>query len=481
MEHNLTIIPSPDVSAKDIETNIATISEPIANFLNHYGLPTENILSPLDERRKIMTSLGDIIELIPINKRLKSEYLSKFTISITMGMFDGALTFLWDETIKALREMIVAFDLDYFYKISLEFSTRYKGLKTKQDLEAISEHDLLEICRRIGLLNDINHKRLETVNYFRNHASAAHPNEHELSGHEIISMLENCIKYAIHYEFDSSIIQIKRLFENIRTSKIEQSDIPLIVSDLIKLNTERLDDFVLSIFGLFCDEKQSSDTKQNIENLVPNLWSPTTIELKYKIGSKYGYFRKHGETDKKNNVQRFLDIVNGNTYKDEDSLAEELRQKLNDLRSVHFAWNNFYNEYPHAINIEASLPSSNIPKSVSKEFVKIICICFLGNGKGYRDGVDTNAFEYYERFIDKFTENELIHFVYLFGDHEFVTDFESEKVKARMRLLIDKLDAKTSNHAIKNLFKIIKDTSRISKVFDTTEYKEAIKRLGGMQ
>ena len=50
-----------------------------------------------------------------------------------------------------------------------------------------------------------------------------------------------------------------------------------------------------------------------------------------------------------------------------------------------------------------------------------------------------------------------------------------------MRLLIDKLDTKTSNYAIKNLFKIIKDSSRISKVFDTTEYKEAIKRLGGMQ
>ena len=475
--NNLTIIPN-EVSSKDIETNIATINAPVANFLSHYGLPTENILSPLDERRKVMTSLGDIIDIIPIEQRIKSEYLSKFTISIAMGMFDGALTFLWDETVKALRTMIVEFDLDYFYKVAFEFSPRYKGLKIAEELEAISEHDLLEICRRIGLLNEINHKRLETVNYFRNHASAAHPNEHELSGHELISMLENCIKYAIHYEFDSSVVQIKRLFNNIRTSQISEDDIPLIIIDLKKLQHERLDDFVLSIFGLFCDEKQSTDTKKNIENIVSKIWSATTEELKFKIGSKFGYYRKHGESDKKESVQKFLDIVNGNIYKDEDSLSEELRQKLGDLKSIHFMWHNFYNEYPHARNIEQSLPTGNIPKSVSKEFVKVISICYVGNGKGYREGVDETAINYYEKFIDeKFTDIELLHFINLFGDHEFVTDFDKSKVKERVKKLVQKLKIKTSDILIQRALDVLKKANNIQKVVDTTDYKEAVKLL----
>jgi hypothetical protein len=475
--NNITIIPT-EVSSKDIETNIATISQPVANFLSHYGLPTQNILSPLNERRKVMTSLGDIIDIIPIEKRIKSEYLSKFTISVAMGMFDGALTFLWDETVKALRSMIVEFDLDYFYKVAFEFSPRYKGLKIAEELEAISEHDLLEICRRIGLLNEINHKRLETVNYFRNHASAAHPNDHELSGHELISILENCIKYAIHYEFDSSIVQIKRLFNNIRTSQISQDDIPLIVVDIKKLQYERLDDFVLSIFGLFCDEKQTVDTKKNIENIASQLWDATTEELKYKIGSKFGYYRKHGESDKKDSVQRFLDIVNGNIYKDEDSLSEELRQKLGDLKSIHFMWNNFYNEYPHARNIELSLPTGNIPKSVSKEFVKVISICYVGNGKGYREGVDETAVKYYEKFIDeKFKDVELLHFINLFSDHEFVTDFDKVKVKERIKILTEKLKTKTSDILILRALEVLKKANNIQKVADTTDYKEAVKVL----
>lgn len=474
--NNLTIIPN-EVSSKDIETNIATINAPVANFLSHYGLPTENILSPLDERRKVMTSLGDIIDIIPLEKRIKSEYLSKFTISVAMGMFDGALTFLWDETVKALRTMIVEFDLDYFYKVAFEFSPRYKGLKAKEELEAISEHDLLEICRRIGLLNDVNHKRLETVNYFRNHASAAHPNEHDLSGHELISMLENCIKYAIHYEFDGSVVQIKRLFSNIRTSDISVDDVPIIVSELVKLKTEQIDDFMLSIFGLYCDDKQSTDTKKNIENIAQILWIAITEELKYNIGSKFGYYRKHGETDKKNSVQKFLDTVGGNLYKDEDSLSEELRQKLNDLRSVHFAWNNFYNEYPHASNIEQSLPSGNIPKSISKEFVKVISICFVGNGKGYKEGIDETAIKYYDKFIEKFTDNEIIHFLNLFTDHEFITDFDKAKVKERMKLLIQRLHVKTSNILIQRVLEVIEKSSRIDKVADTSEYKESVKLL----
>jgi hypothetical protein len=476
--NDITIIPLSGVTSKDIESNIATLNAPIANFLSHYGLPTENILSPLDERRKVITSLGDIIEVIPINKRMKSEYLSKFTISVSMGMFDGALTFLWDEIVKELRLMIVEFDLDYFYKVAFEFSPRYKGLKIADELEAISEHDLLEICRRIGLLNEINHKRLETVNYFRNHASAAHPNEHELSGHELISMLENCIKYAIHYEFDGSVIQIKRLFNNIRSIRIKHDDMALIVSDLIKLKAERLDDFVLSIFGLYCDDKQTIDTKNNIENLVKQLWSATTEDLKYKIGLKFGYYRKHGESGKKQSVQKFLDIVEGNIYKDEDSLSEELRQKLGDLKSIHFMWNNFYNEYPHARNLEISLPNGNIPKSVLKEFVKVVTICYVGNGKGYKEGIDETAVQYYEKFIDdKFNNIEITHFINLFNDSEFVTDFDKSKVKNRMNVLIKKLKEKTTYILIKRVLEILEKANNIQKVADTTEYKEAIQVL----
>lgn len=114
-----------------------------------------------------------------------------------MGLFDGALTFLWDKTIKALGRLIVSFDLQYFYNVAESISPKYKNLHSSEDIEAISAHDLLEICRRIGLLNDVNFERLRQVNYLRNHASSAHPNENDISGIEMLSLLETCLKYAI--------------------------------------------------------------------------------------------------------------------------------------------------------------------------------------------------------------------------------------------------------------------------------------------
>ncbi|MHC5832444.1 MAG: hypothetical protein ACYT04_94800, partial [Nostoc sp.] len=94
----------------------------------------------------------------------QKSYLSKFVASIINGLFDGALAFLWDETIRALNRLIIGYDLQYFYDVAGSISSKYKGLLSEEELEAISAHDLLEISQRIGLINNINFKRLETVN-----------------------------------------------------------------------------------------------------------------------------------------------------------------------------------------------------------------------------------------------------------------------------------------------------------------------------
>ncbi|WP_156114174.1 hypothetical protein [Myxosarcina sp. GI1] len=223
------IVLIPSISQPfQIETSIAAFSQPLANLLAHIDLPTENILSPIEERRKVIYSLKSTLEILPIEDRQKAEYLSKFTVAITVGLFDGALNFLWDETINALNRLVANFDLQYFYNVASTISSKYKNLTSKEDLEAISHHDLLEICRRIGLINDINFTRLEYVNYLRNHASAAHPNQNDISGIEMLGLLENCLKYAITTKPDHSAIKLKQLLENIRVNEIPSEDFNII-------------------------------------------------------------------------------------------------------------------------------------------------------------------------------------------------------------------------------------------------------------
>lgn len=474
-ETEIILIPT-GITPQQIETSIA-FNQPLANLLLHIGLPTENILSPIEERRKIIYALESTIEILPVNERLKATYLSKFTVAVSVGLFDGALNFLWDETIKALRRLASNFDLQYFLIVAHTVNSKYKTLVTPDDLPAIGDHDLLEICRRIGLISDINYKRLENVNYLRNHASAAHPNENSVSGIEMLGLLESCLKYAITATPDHSVIQIKQLFDNLRTQDIPKEDFSIIASDFLKQPQERIDDFMLSIFGVYSDPRTEARVRKNIDRLTPHTWNNVTEEIKYTIGAKFGVYRKNGDVDKKDAVQKFLETVNGLKYKDEDSLTAELIEKIQNLKTVHFEWNNFYNEYAHAKSIDASIPTNGIPDSIRKFFVKVICLCYVGNGRGYKEGVDEGAVTYYNKFIQAFTINEIKDFLSLFNDPEFVTDFNYYVPERRLKGLATFFKSKTKDAYITKVLDLIIASPRgtLQNLGSESRYKDAMK------
>jgi hypothetical protein len=472
----IVLIPK-DETHENIENSIAAFNQPLANLLTHIGLPTENILSPIEERRKIIFALESTIEILPIDERQKSTYLSKFTVAVSVGLFDGALNFLWDETIKSLRRLAANFDLQYFLNVAQNQNNKYKNLVTFEDMEAIGDHDLLEICRRIGLVSDINYKRLENVNYLRNHASAAHPNDNSVSGFEMLSLLESCLKYAIIAKPDHSVIQLKKLFENIRTKEVPLEDFPLIGADLIKQPQERIDDFLLSIFGIYTDPRTDAFVRKNVDRLTPHIWATISEDTKFTIGAKFGIYRKNGDVDRKDAVQKFLETVNGQQYKDEDSLAAELLEKLQNLKTVHFEWNNFYNEYYHAKSISESIPAAGVPNGIRKLFVKVICICYIGNGKGYREGIDESAAVFYNKFIESFTIVEVKDFLQLFTDAEFVTDFNYSKPERRLKQLATFFKSKTKDaHITQVLDLIITYPGRsLQNIASDIKYKDAMK------
>ena len=245
--------------------------------------------------------------------------MSRFTIAIAAGLFDGALNCLWDETVRALRRQVIIFDIQYFYTVAEKISSRYKSLSKPEEIDQVSEHDILEACRRVGLVTDVNYQRLENVNYMRNHASAAHPNDNEI------------------------------------------------------------DDFLWAMFTVYTDEKSAQQARDNIEGISPFVWTAATEDRKYEIGARIGMFRENAEVAKKDACQKFLEVVGGLSYKDEDSLAGELIEKPENSYRAHFGSNNFYNEYPHAKALNNRLPASGkIPRAARAMWVKVISICYVG-------------------------------------------------------------------------------------------------------
>ena len=120
-----------------------------------------------------------------------------------------------------------------------------------------------------------------------------------------------------------------------------------------------------------------------------------------------------------------------------------------------------------------------VPRSARTIWVKTISICYIGNGHGYYEGVDTGALPYYEEYSDNFTEPETVEFIKLFHDPEFNTPLVRPKCDSRARELADKLKKKYTNvHVQRALDEIIKcPTGRLDKLAATTPYKAVLSNL----
>ena len=119
------------------------------------------------------------------------------------------------------------------------------GEYRRRALAVLDDLTLIDTCARVDLLTDVNRERLRHVNYMRNHASAAHPNQSKLTGEEMIAWLSNCLRCAITAKPDVAVIATKQLLTNIRNILIPANDIPVIARDFEKFTTERVDDCLL--------------------------------------------------------------------------------------------------------------------------------------------------------------------------------------------------------------------------------------------
>lgn len=469
----------PKVDSSDVKSTLEQICVPLTEFVKYNNLPINNVLATNEEKSKLFMTFSIAIDSLPIEQREKSEYLTKFVIAGAVGLFDGALNYLWNEIVKTLREKIVDYDLMYFYSIAEQVNKNYKSLKTSEDLQYISDHDFLEIIRRIGLIDDIAFHSLDNINYLRNNASAAHPNVNELTGVKLSSLVEDGIKYAILSQPNLSMITIRTLFNNILKNQIPDDDFDAIAEELIKLSEVILNDFARSIFGVYCDLKTEGFVLNNIVEISRRIWNSLTDNTKYNIGAKFGVYRVNGDITRKERVNKYLEAVGGLNYKDDDSIVSELIDLLNQLRSVHFSFYNFYNEYSYARDIEKLIPKTGIPNAIKKLLVKTICLCYAGNGYGFYEGVDENAVQIYERIIEGFSNEEIKDLILLFSDSEFTVEFDKLKPDRRIRQLCQNLLDKTNNEDLKAGLQLVINYSQLNlkKLHLSQDYQNLLSKI----
>lgn len=459
----------------------ATLSQDLDRFeagikglLVGAGLPGDDLFVDVSERRTLLGSLPAVLNRLDPAVRSRSFYVSKMIAASTVGLFDAALNYLWDELISELRRRVVGFDLKYFFDIAAGGNNDLrKSLKAEEDLSRIDDSKLLQAALTIGLLTDVGFHRLDHIRFMRNHASAAHPNQVTLTGLDLANWLQICITEVINTPPDTVTANTGRLLSNVKDAALDAAAVASAAAFFDQLPPDRADTLANGLFGLYTDPDRTVVIADNVRVLWPRLWPFVSEETRSSYGLRHARALASAETGFATAARELLDLVDGTAYLTPEVRAVEIAEALDDLESAHNGFNNFYNEVPPARRLaDLAGAQGDVPDAVRHRYVKLVTRCFLGNGFG----VSNAGLTYYERMIKAFSPADASIALRSFADPIVSSILRSRVGQTQWAALLATLDTKVTSVADRDLLAKVKDFSGTP---DQLRLDSAIQKLVG--
>ncbi|WCJ60722.1 hypothetical protein NXS98_06230 [Fontisphaera persica] len=427
---------------------VARFETQLLTFLKLHDLPHEGILAGIEERKVNLDNIARVVRRIPHADRLSAVYLSKYVSAVATGLFDAALNYLWDETIIQLRTRVAQYDLSYFYDNAVSSEERRKHLKDASDLDKISDDELIRGAHAIGLIGEIGFKHLDYIRFMRNWVSAAHPNQNEITGLQLLSWLETCAKEVITLPLSNATVEIKSLLGSIKTTVLDEKSAKEIGVFFANLTQEQVDSLAAGLFGIYTRNDTSPSTRDNIHKLIPTLWLRVSEATRGGFGVKYGKFVASNDQGSKNLAHQFLALVGGLQYLPEDLKAVQLEEVLTRLLTVHNAMNNFYNEPAFAQEL-ANLVGSHgaIPSIIAQKYVRTLVYVYLTNG----NGVAWAAEPVYLKLIEQFDIAKAMMAVLAFEDPTIASRLQFKLCRDKYMELLTRMKQKAALPAMAEL------------------------------
>lgn len=437
-EENKKLVPRGDYAIQ-----LQIFEEGFLSVVEGYGLPSQNIFVSVPERATVFRNIDAVLHQLDNKQKSNSIYLSKFLAATASGLFDAALNYLWDETIQEIRKRAIQYDVSYFYDNATHEEKR-KKLHGPEDIIKLDDAELIQGARNIGLISELGYKHLDYIRYMRNWASAAHPNQNQLTGLQLVSWLETCIKEVISLPLSNIVIEIKQLLGNIKENQLSEDDAKQIAPFFINLTRQQTSNLVSGFSGIYIDESTTPQTRQNIHYLLPYLWERVDEDTKQSFGIKYGKYIANNDQEKAKLARQFLEIVNGVAYIPDGLKAAEIEIAMQNLLSAHRNMSNFDSEPAFAKQLTGLIgQAGNVPTQVRNNYVLGVVEVFLTNG----NGVAWNAEPYYIELIKKFSQDEAIIAMLSFTAEHIASRLQFSLCQQKYQEFIDLIKGKISSLA----------------------------------
>lgn len=464
-------------SPSEITSTVDRLTEGLTRYLDELGLPAQAVLTPPSERIRVLQNLPSVTTQLTSQQRAEAYYISKFVAACGVGLFDAALNFLWNEVISNLRDKVARFDLDYFLDSIVSDPRRRASIQGADDLDRLEDWELIKGCMETGIIGDLGFKHLDYIRNMRNYASAAHPNQNELTGLQLASWLETCIREVLSHEPEGGVVEIRKLLRSLREEALRQDDVPAIEISLGRLSDDLARSLIRAVFGMYTDPRMAAEVRNNISLVASPIWQVCPDDVRYELGVKHSTFAANGEVARRSLAHQFLEAVTGLAYLPADALAGELESALADLSRSHSGFNNFYNE-PGPARLLAKLVPANgrIPVAVEREYVKVLLLCRIGNGYGVSDA----AVPTYDELIGRWSERHALIVVRLVSaDREVGSRLQFQQCAGNLKTLAASLNDRLPNGRLRRALAIITATSdgSMAALRTRSAFKDAVNAL----
>lgn len=439
---NTSLAMTLTAGAPSYKNELQSFETGLMTFIAQHGLPTQNVLVPVEERVRVFNNVESVLGLLGLEHKQKSTYVSKFIAAAASGLFDAALNYLWDETIHELRKRVVRYDLEYFFDLAVTNPDKRKKLGTEEDLARLDDNELIRGASEMGLISDLGFKHLDYIRYMRNWASAAHPNQNQITGLQLIAWFETCIKEVIALPETNATAQIKALLSNIKAHALDAAGAQQVGGFFVDLMSDQSNNLMAGFFGIYTNESSLPLARDNVRLLAPRLWPFVGEPMRKNLGVKYGQFAANNDATKSKLAREFLDGVGAASYIPDAIRAAEVGTAVDELLAAHRGFNNFHLEPSFARRLESLVGEKGlVPPAIAERYVEGLVEVFLTNGHG----VAWSAEPIYQRLLANLDATQALLAVLSFRKTHITSRLQFKLPKDKYRELLDLAKSKVSS------------------------------------
>ncbi|MDV6225650.1 hypothetical protein R2G56_05070 [Nitratireductor aquimarinus] len=415
-------------------------AQKIVDYLESVGLPSQNIIADINERKTIGNNLPQFIKELPTEVKENARYLSKFVVGAGYGLFDYSLNAIWNEVVIDLRRKANRYGLDIFFDAAVGGGKNRDRYSDEADLGNIKDIVLLDTCRKLELISDTTYAKLKHILDLRNNIGISHPNSYNINAFELMGWLQTCVQDVLHDQPSEAALQVQAFIANLKThtTPVDAATAKTIEQRVAELPTHLCGNILRTVFGIFVSLDTDPTVRKNISLIAPCVWNSCLKEPKLKLGTVLEGYKANLHADKYALGEQFFDIVDGNSYRSNSEKLIIVNELLIELKDKHNGWDNFHHETPVARSLLSYIPdAAAIIPNVAETLFKTVLICRIGNGVSYNNGVSPGARGYYDQVLGYAGDNYAPMIMALLSHYEIKTSLSNSTCRKQAKKALE--------------------------------------------